>query len=214
MSQTGDANALETASEEPRHYLVVGLGNPGDQYMMTPHNLGFMVVDRLAERNGIRISRRESQALVGAGRFGDVPVMLAKPQTYMNLSGGAVKGLAEKHAFPAADVIVVYDELALPWTGVRIRYKGSSGGHRGVESIIRGLGTTEFPRVRLGIHPGHEVSDGAKFVLAQFRRAQKKELEELLDYASEAVESMVAEGVGKSMTKFNRRAPGGNEEEE
>ncbi len=210
MSDTGEEQKQEGASRR----LVVGLGNPGEKYEDTPHNLGFMVIDRLAQRNSIRVSRRESQARVGQGRFGEVPVMLAKPQTFMNLSGVSVKGLLEKHSLAPADLILVYDELALPWTGLRIRPKGSAGGHKGVESVIRSLGTMEFSRVRLGIDPGHPVSDGAKFVLTPFRRAQKKELDELLDYASAAVESIIAEGVPASMTKFNRRAQGEIEEEE
>lgn len=199
---------------EPRRYLVVGLGNPGDRYAETPHNLGFMVVDRLAERNGIAVKRNECQALIGMGRFGPHEVMLAKPQTFMNLSGDAVKSLMTKFSFTAGDLIVVYDDLDLPWTALRIRARGSSGGHKGMESIIRSLGATDFIRVRLGIDPGHPVSDSAKFVLAPFRRAQKEELDELLDHASRAVESIVAEGVEKAMTKFNRRAPGGGEKEE
>ena len=210
----GSAAVPEPADGPARRRLVVGLGNPGERYAETPHNLGFMVVDRLAERNGIEVKRRECQALIGAGRFGPHEVMLAKPQTFMNLSGVAVKSLMEKFSFTARELIVVYDDLDLPWTSLRIRAKGSSGGHKGMESIIRSIGATEFVRVRLGIHPGHPVSDGAKFVLAPFRRAQKEELDELLDYASEAVESIVAEGVEKAMTKFNRRAPGGGEKEE
>ncbi len=214
---SGEAPAAGTAANEapePQRRLIVGLGNPGERYAETPHNLGFMVVDRLAERNGIAVKRRECQALIGAGRIGGREVMLAKPQTFMNLSGVAVKSLMEKFSFTAGELIVVYDDLDLPWTSLRIRAKGSSGGHKGMESIIRSIGATEFVRVRLGIHPGHPVSDGAGFVLAPFRRAQKEDLDGLLDYASQAVESIVAEGVEKAMTKFNRRAPGGGEEEE
>lgn len=210
MPDAGDENSGGEAGQR----LVVGLGNPGEKYQDTPHNLGFLVMDRLAERNNIRISRRESQARLGQGRFGNVPVVLAKPQTFMNRSGVSVKSLLEKYSMQPADLILVYDELALPWTGLRIRPKGSAGGHKGVQSVIQSLGTMEFDRVRVGIHPGHPVSDGAKFVLAPFRRAQKTELDELLDFASAAVESIVAEGVQKSMTKFNRRAQGENEEEE
>jgi len=211
---SGEAEAVADEALEPLRRLIVGLGNPGKRYAETPHNLGFMVVDRLAERNGIAVKRRECQALIGTGRFGDCEVMLAKPQTFMNLSGVAVKSLMEKFSFAAPELIVVYDDLDLPWTSLRIRTKGSSGGHKGMESIIRSIGAREFVRVRLGIHPGHPVSDGAGFVLAPFRRAQKKELDELLDHASEAVESIVAEGVEKAMTKFNRRAPGGGEDKE
>jgi len=188
--------------------LVVGLGNPGEEYANTPHNLGFLVVDRLADIHRIRVSRRDSRALVGLGEIGGSPVMLAKPQTYMNLSGTSVKPLMEKHGLTPQDLVLVYDELDLPWTALRIKPKGSSANHNGVESVIASLGTKDFIRVRLGIHPGHPLRDGADFVLSPFRRQQQKELDELLGYAADAVRSIIAEGVEKSMTKFNRRAPG------
>jgi PTH1 family peptidyl-tRNA hydrolase len=193
--------------------LVVGLGNPGDDYEHTAHNLGFMVVDRLAVRNGMLVKRKDSRALVGQGSVAGKRVMLAKPQTFMNLSGESVKGLLVKHEIPAGDLIVVYDELDLPWRSVRIRPNGSAAGHRGVGSIIHDVGTQDFPRVRLGVHGGRRDKDGAQIVLAQLKRAQREELDELLDYAAQAVESIIAEGVEKSMAKFNRRAPGSNEEE-
>ncbi len=194
--------------------LVVGLGNPGPEYEKTAHNLGFMVVDRLAERNGIRVSRKESMALVGQGTISGRRVMLAKPQTFMNLSGQSVKGLVVKHEFNAGDVILVYDELDLPWSSLRVRPGGSSGGHNGVKDVIAKLGSQDFPRVRMGIHGGQRSGDGARIVLAELPRAMWKELDELLDLAALAVESIVAEGVEKSMTKFNRRAQGLNLEEE
>ena len=203
-----------TSGADAVKWLVVGLGNPGKAYSMTPHNLGFLVVDRLAERHAIRISRKESLARLGTGRIDSGGVALAKPQTFMNRSGPAVKALLAKHSLTPRNLILVHDELALPWTGLRIRRQGSSGGHRGVESVIQSLASTEFIRVRLGIHPSHPVGDGAKFVLAPFGRARKKELEELLDYAAAAVESIIIEGVEKSMTKFNRRAQGLRKEEE
>ena len=193
--------------------LVVGLGNPGKRYEHTPHNLGFMVADRLAERHGIRISRRDSSALVGAGQVEGVPVVLAKPQTYMNLSGRAVKALLEKRSLSPEALILIYDDLDLPWTALRIRPKGSAGGHHGVESVSGAVESTEFPRVRLGI-AGYRVEDGAEFVLAPFKRAQKKELDEVLDFASAAVSSIISGGVEKAMTMFNRRARGDQTEEE
>jgi peptidyl-tRNA hydrolase, PTH1 family len=194
-------------------WLVVGLGNPGPQYERTPHNLGFLVLDRLAERNGIRVNRPESKALVGAGRIGESQVLLAKPQTFMNLSGTSVAPLAEKYEIPAGRVLLISDELNLPWTGVRIRPKGSAGGHNGLDSVIRSIGTSEIPRVRLGIHPGHPIRDGAEFVLSPLRRAQTEDLDELLDHAAGAVESIIADGVEKAMTRFNRRARGLTQEE-
>jgi PTH1 family peptidyl-tRNA hydrolase len=189
-------------------FLVAGLGNPGEEYALTPHNLGFLVVDRLAERNGIRITRKDSKALAGVGEIGGRPVMLAKPQTFMNLSGTSLAPLMEKHSIGPDRLIVVYDELDLPWGGLRIKPKGSPAGHKGMASVIRSVGTSDLIRVRLGIDPGHPVNDGAEFVLAPFKRAQLKELGELLDYSADAVCSIIAEGVEKAMTRFNRRAPG------
>ncbi len=194
--------------------LVVGLGNPGPEYEATPHNLGFLTVDRLARRHSIRVSRLECRALVGTGRVEGRPVILAKPQTFMNLSGQSVKGLLDKHGLKPEHLVIIHDELDLPWMNLRIRPRGSSAGHNGMEDIIRCLGTQEFARLRLGIHPGHPVRDGAKFVLAPFRSGQKKELDELLDAASAAVESIVAQGVEKAMAAHNRRAPGLTREEE
>jgi PTH1 family peptidyl-tRNA hydrolase len=193
--------------------LVIGLGNPGEEYELTPHNLGFQVVDRMAARNGIRVTRKECMALVGQGRTGGQPVLLAKPLTYMNLSGPSVKGLMAKYEMEPRNLVIVYDELDLPWRSLRIRPNGSAGGHRGMQSVIETVGSDDIPRVRLGIHGGSRQRDGARIVLAQFKRAQKEELDELLDYASQAVESIIAEGVEKSMTKYNRRAPGEQEEE-
>ncbi len=193
--------------------LVVGLGNPGGEYELTAHNIGFMVVDRLAERHGIQVGRRDCQALVGQGTVAGNKVLLAKPQTYMNLSGESVQGLLVKNEIAPGDLVLVYDELDLPWQSVRIRPNGSAAGHRGVDSVIRCVGTKEFPRVRLGVHGGRRDKDGAQIVLAKLKRAHQQELDELLDYASQAVESIIAEGVEKSMAKFNRRAQGLEEEE-
>jgi PTH1 family peptidyl-tRNA hydrolase len=194
-------------------WLVVGLGNPGPDYERTWHNLGFLAADRLAQRNGIRITRPDSKALIGAGRISGVEVILAKPQTYMNLSGSSVQMLVDKHDIALERLVVIHDELDLPWTGIRIRPKGSAAGNRGMESLIRSLGTQEFTRIRMGIHPGHPVKDGAEFVLSPIRKAQLEELDVLLDHTAAAVESIIAEGVDKSMTKFNRRARGESQEE-
>jgi PTH1 family peptidyl-tRNA hydrolase len=194
-------------------FLVAGLGNPGEEYTLTPHNLGFLTIDRLAERHGIRVTRRDSKALTGVGEIDGHPVMLAKPQTYMNLSGTSVVPLMEKHAIEPGRLVVVYDELDLGWTALRIKPKGSAAGHNGIKSLIAWLNTDEFVRVRLGIHPGRPVKDGAEFVLSPFRRAQIEELDELTGYAADAVRSIIAEGVEKAMTRFNRRAPGLTEEE-
>ncbi len=189
-------------------FLVAGLGNPGAEYALTPHNLGFLTVDRLAERYGIRINRKDSRALIGLGEIDGHAVMLAKPQTYMNLSGGSLALLMDKHSVEPGQLVVVYDELDLPWMALKIKPKGSAAGHKGMQSVIAALNTSELTRVRIGIHPDHPVRDGADFVLAPFRRSQMKELDELVDYAADAVRSIIAEGVEKAMTRFNRRAPG------
>jgi len=194
-------------------FLVVGLGNPGEEYAATPHNAGFMVVDRLAEMHAIRVSRKDSKALIGLGEIAGKPVMLAKPQTFMNLSGTSVAPLMEKHGFTPADLIVVWDELNLPFGGLKILKSGSAGGHNGAISVIGSLGTREFVRVRLGVHPGHPLSSGVEYLLAPVKRSQRKELEELVGRGADAVVSIIAEGAAMAMTKFNRRAQGSNEEE-
>jgi len=197
-------------------YLVAGLGNPGEEYASTPHNLGFMAVDRLAGLHSIRVSRRDSKALTGVGEIAGKPVMLAKPQTFMNLSGTSLKPLLEKHGLTPQDLIVVYDELDLPWGTMKIKPKGSAAGHNGMDSVIHSVGTSEIIRVRLGIHPGHPIRDGAEFVLSPLKRQQAKEVDELIGRAAEAVASIIAEGVEKAMMRFNRsearRAQGSNEE--
>ena len=188
---------------------MVGLGNPGAEYENTPHNLGFRVVDGF----GVRLSRKENMALAGHGTIKGHPVVLAKPQTFMNLSGPSVKGLLERYGLEASRLILVYDELALPFGEIRVRPRGSDAGHNGVKSVIGSLGTSDFPRVRLGIRPEH-VGDGAKFVLSPFKKAQMKEVDEMVARGCAAVESIIADGVEKSMTMFNRRAGGLKQEEE
>ena len=193
--------------------LIVGLGNPGPEYANTPHNLGFRVIDRLAEVCGLSARRPECKALVGVGEIEGRPVVLAKPQLYMNLSGGPVKALLEKHELGPAELVVVFDEVNLPWMSLRIRMRGSAGGHNGLKSVIEALGTNEFTRVRLGVGPGHPVEDKTEYLLSPFRRSQQKELEELVARGADAVRSIFAEGAAKAMTKFNRRAGGQNVEE-
>ena len=194
-------------------FLVAGLGNPGEEYVRTPHNLGFLTIDRLAERHGIRVTRKDSKALVGLGEIDGQEVMLAKPQTFMNLSGTSLAPLMEKHSVPPDRLVVVYDELDLPWLSLRIKPKGTPAGHKGMISVIGSLGTSDLARVRLGIHPGRPLRSGAEYVLAPVRRSQDKELDDFVGYAADAVDSIIAEGVAKAMTKFNRRAPGSNIEE-
>jgi PTH1 family peptidyl-tRNA hydrolase len=191
-------------------FLIVGLGNPGAEYENTPHNLGFRVVDRF----GFRLGRKENLSFVGHGIIREHPVVLAKPQTFMNLSGPSVKGLLERYELKSDRLILVYDELALPWKEIRIRPRGSSAGHNGVKSVIASLGTDEFVRVRLGFRPDHPIGDGAKFVLAPFKKAQMQEVDEMVAQGCAAIESIIADGVEKSMTMFNRRAGGLKQEEE
>ena len=198
-------------------FLVVGLGNPGAEYENTPHNMGFLVVDRLAESHAIRVTRKENVSRVGLGAIAGKAVALAKPQTYMNLSGPSVRGLLERYGLTPGCLIVVYDELDLPFGSLRVRPKGSAAGHNGMKSIIGSLGTGEFPRVRIGIdRPGRQraAGEGARFVLGSFKRAQMKDVEEAVARAAEAVETIIAEGAEQAMAKFNRRAQGSNTEEE
>ncbi len=194
-------------------FLVAGLGNPDAEYALSPHNIGFMVIDRLAERNGARVTRKDSRALVGPCEAGGRKMLLAKPQTYMNLSGGSVKPLLEKYGLGAENLIVIYDDHDLPWGALRIRKSGSAGGHHGMESVIGCIGTNEFARVRLGIDPGGTRRAEPAYLLKPLRREQLKELDDFLDHAAQAVESIISEGAEKAMTKFNRRAQGEKEEE-
>ncbi len=195
-------------------FLVAGLGNPGEEYALTPHNIGFLTVDRLAERHGIRVTRKDSHALVGLGEIEGREVMLAKPQTFMNLSGTSVAPLMEKHEIGISDLIVIYDELDLDWLALKIKPKGSAAGHNGMKSLIGSLKTSEFVRMRLGVHPGRPLASGVDYLLSPFKRSQRKELDDFTGFAADAVHSIIAEGVEKSMTRFNRRAPGLKTEEE
>ena len=186
--------------------LIVGLGNPGIEYQFTPHNLGFLTVDRLAERGKVTISNRHGRAVTGRTRIGSEDVLLAKPETFMNLSGLSVSELVKKHEVNVVtDLIVVYDELDLPFGTVRIKQRGGTAGHNGLESILAALGTEEFTRVRMGIAPDHPVSDGARYVLAQFKKSQYEAVDQLLDTAADAVMAIVTDGAQAAMNRFNRR---------
>jgi PTH1 family peptidyl-tRNA hydrolase len=185
--------------------LIVGLGNPGAEYAWTPHNLGFLVVDELADRAGARVERPEAKSFIGRARLAGHEVLLVKPQTYMNASGMAVRELAERFEFDAARTIVVVDDVALPWGSLRIRERGSAGGHNGLKSIIGALGSDEFLRIRLGIQPEHPVGDLGDYVLRPMRKAQLEEAAEMVARAADAVEAILTEGAGRAMTRFNRR---------
>ena len=194
--------------------LIVGLGNPGPEYAWTPHNLGFLVVDRLAERAGIRVERPEAKAYMGKGRLVGQDVVLAKPQTYMNASGMAVGELVRRLEIEPAEMIVVSDDVALPWGMLRIRERGSAGGHNGLESIIGALDSDEFIRVRVGIRPMHAVRDLSAYVLMQLPKGDRQDVLEIAAEAADAVEVILADGTAKAMAKYNRRVPPDEESQE
>jgi peptidyl-tRNA hydrolase, PTH1 family len=186
--------------------LIVGLGNPGIEYQFTPHNLGFLAVDRIAEQCGVRVNNRNCRAQTARARIGDTEVVLAKPETFMNLSGQSVRELVQEYqSQPEQDLVLLYDELDLTFGTLRIRPRGRSAGHNGVESVIDALGTQEFVRIRMGVGPDHPVSDGARYVLSQFKKAQYPVIDQVLDTTAEAVKVILAEGVQAAMNRFNRK---------
>jgi PTH1 family peptidyl-tRNA hydrolase len=186
--------------------LIVGLGNPGIEYQFTPHNFGFLAVDRIAEQTGAHIGNRRCRALTGKAVIAGQDVLLAKPETFMNLSGLSVRELVDEcDADPAQDLVVILDDLDLPFGSLRVRKKGGAGGHHGMESIIGALGTEEFARIRLGISPGHKVTDGARYVLSQLKKSQYDAVDQALDAAADAVTAIIAEGVDVAMNRFNRK---------
>jgi PTH1 family peptidyl-tRNA hydrolase len=187
--------------------LIVGLGNPGYEYHLTPHNLGFMAVDRLAETCGVEISRREAQALTASTELEGEPVVLAKPQTYMNLSGMAVARLLEKYQLPVGDLMVLVDDVDLPLGTLRIRPRGSAGTHNGMKSVIGALQADEFVRVRLGVKPDRPVEDLVSYLLGPFRKADLAMVAEMLGQAVEAVRAVLKEGIPRAMNRFNRKVP-------
>jgi PTH1 family peptidyl-tRNA hydrolase len=201
--------------------LIVGLGNPGIEYQFTPHNAGFLAVDRIAEDCGATIANRRGRALTAKARFAGHEVLLAKPETFMNLSGLSVAALLrELEIGPermAEDMVVLYDELAIPLGTIRIRERGSAGGHNGVKSISAVLGTEEWTRIRIGVgkpalESGREVKAGGKdYLLSPFRKQELAVLDEVLDRTSKAVEVALTKGVGAAMNEFNRKAPGDGE---
>ena len=186
--------------------LIVGLGNPGIEYQFTPHNLGFLTIDRLAEQLGTQVDNRHCRAVTGRGRIGDQEVVLAKPETFMNLSGLSVRELATEYEIqPESDLIVIYDELDLPFGSLRVRQRGSAAGHNGMKSVIGAMDTQEITRVRLGIGPDTPIRDGKSYVLRQLKKSELKLVDELLDNAAEAARVIVTEGVNAAMNRFNRR---------
>ena len=186
--------------------LIVGLGNPGIEYQFTPHNLGFLTIDRIANGLGIEVRNRQCRALTARVTVAGEMAVLAKPETYMNLSGLSVRELVDEHQVDVKrDLIVIYDELDLPLGAIRIRQRGSSAGHNGMESVLGALGTDEILRIRLGIAPDRKVTDGVKYVLTPFRKAQETVVDELLDTAVQAVEVILKDGPAAAMNRFNRK---------
>lgn len=185
--------------------LLVGLGNPGAEYDWTRHNLGFMLIDKLANDVATGVNKRECRALVGRADIAGVAVKLVKPQTYMNLSGEAVRCLVVRHKVEplAENLIVISDDLALPFGKIRIRERGSAGGHNGLKSIIGCIETSEFIRLRIGIQPDHPVSDAKRFVLDVMPKATRVEVEKILERSAEALKTILRDGVRKAMAEFN-----------
>ena len=186
--------------------LIIGLGNPGIEYQFTPHNLGFLTIDRIAGSLGVEVRNRQCRALTARTEIAGQVVILAKPETFMNLSGLSVRELVAEYQVDAkSDLIVIYDELDFPLGTIRIRQRGSSAGHNGMESILGALGSDEFLRIRLGIAPNRKIADTIKFVLTPFRKAQLKVVGEVLDSAAEAVEMILKDGPAAAMNRFNRK---------
>ena len=194
-------------------WLIVGLGNPGPKYEWTRHNCGFMVIDELARRAGKEVKAPECQALTARATVGGEGVMLVKPQTFMNLSGFAVAALIKKYEVPErSSVLIISDDLALPFGKIRIRARGSAGGQKGLKSIIEKLGGQDFPRLRLGIAPDHPVNDAADFVLSEFPKKDRDDLVRIVALAADAVEALLTTGVANAMSKYNSSLLGGDNE--
>jgi peptidyl-tRNA hydrolase, PTH1 family len=185
--------------------LIVGLGNPDPEYQWTPHNLGFMAIDELANRGNIRVSRPEAKALVGRGTLAGNEVLLAKPQTYMNLSGISVRELLEKYELGPQDLLVMWDEAQLPMGVIRIGTEGSAGSHNGAKSVIGSLGTVRFARLRLGCAPEQEINSRREYVLRPMRKGELETAAEMIAEAADSVEMILAQGIEPAMNKFNRR---------
>jgi len=189
--------------------LIVGLGNPGSDYAATRHNLGFMLIDKLADDERIVVKRRECNSLVGQGNIEGVVTRLAKPQTFMNLSGNAVTCLLRKleSEEPLSErvkqLVVISDDLALPIGKIRIRERGSAGGHNGLKSIIAEIGTDEFIRLRIGIQPEHPIADAKRFVLDTFAKSEQPAIKETLEHGADALRMIIKDGALKAMQQFN-----------
>ena len=191
--------------------LIAGLGNPGIEYQFTPHNAGFLAIDRIAEDCGVSVSNRRSRALTTRARLGGQEVLLAKPETFMNLSGLSIAALVQELQIGLEDVIVLHDELAFPLGRFRISQRGSANGHNGIKSILGALGTDEWLRIRIGVGKppladGREIRVGGRdYLLTPMRRQELETLDEVLDRVKLAVETVLTKGVGAAMNEFNQR---------
>jgi len=186
--------------------LIVGLGNPGIEYQFTPHNVGFLAVDRIANEHGVELRNRQCRALTAKITMGSETALLAKPETYMNLSGLSVSELLEKNELsPETDLLILQDELDFPLGTVRIHRQRSSAGHNGIESVIGALGTQDFLRIRMGVAPEWKVEDGKGYLLSPFRKVQLAVVDEMLETASQAVSMILKEGPAAAMNRFNRK---------
>ncbi len=193
---------IEDIDNKNQKHLIAGLGNPGRQYRANRHNIGFMVVDQLAEKYGIRLGRVQHKAITGEGRIKDRAVILVKPQTYMNRSGDSIGPLAKYFKVPLENVLVIYDEIDLPFGTLRLRSQGGSGGHNGMKSVIHHLGN-DFPRLRLGVGRPSGRMPPAAYVLQDFGKDEQPILLELLDSAVETIETILTNGVNLAMTRHN-----------
>ena len=194
-------------------FLVVGLGNPGIEYQFTPHNSGFLAVDRIADQNRVAVANRRCRALTAKIQIAGREVILAKPETFMNLSGLSVAALVDEFEIdPARDLLVLYDELDLPLGVIRVRERGSAAGHNGARSISGALRSDEWARVRIGVGAGGEPEDafrrGKDYLLTPLRKRDLAALDEVLDRVARAVEVVVAKGTNAAMNEFNRREDG------
>jgi PTH1 family peptidyl-tRNA hydrolase len=190
-------------SPAEKNWLIIGLGNPGGQYDTTRHNLGFMLIDELARRLDVQVKRSECRSVIGQTSVAGRVVELVKPQTYMNLSGEAVGCLLKKDSRSVKNLIVATDDLALPLGTIRLRGRGSAGGHNGLKSLIQCLKTEEFIRLRIGIKPEHPISDTKRFVLEKFSRNDLETIEKILERSAEAISSVITDGVEKAMAQYN-----------
>jgi peptidyl-tRNA hydrolase, PTH1 family len=185
--------------------LIVGLGNPGPEYQWTPHNLGFLAVDELANRSGIRVERPEAKALVGLGKLAGEEIILAKPQTFMNLSGISVRELLQKYELGPENLLAMWDEAQLPSGAIRIHSEGSAGSHNGAKSLISALDTPVFARLRLGCGPDHPLNSRKEYVLRPMKKAELEVAAEMIADAGDAVELLLSQGIQVAMNKYNRR---------